>query len=161
MGIEVGLAVAGAGISLLGSEMAASGVKAAGAYNKGIADRNAQVADNKAIMTMQQAGREITRFREEFRGLNDASAQAMRKNGVVISGTALDVLLDNALEAERDMQTINYNAAANASDIREKGVNERLRGNLANYEAKVQAKAMRIQGVTNAISSGAQIYGAL
>jgi hypothetical protein len=160
MGVEVAIAAAGAGLSLMGSEMAASGVREAGRYNKAIADRNADVADNRAQMRVIESGREIVRFREEFRELNAASGQAMRKNGTVISGTALDVLLNNALEAESDIQTIAYNAAADASDLREKGVNERLRGELANYESKAQAKAMRIQGLSNAFSTGYSIYTA-
>ena len=160
MGVEVGLAVAGAGLSLLGGLQAADGVEKAGAYNKKIADRNAKVAENKAEMRVFQAGREITRFREEFRELNDASAQAMRANGVVISGTALDVLLDNALEAEKDIQTIAYNAAADASDLREKGVNERLRGELSAFQAKAQARAMRTAAFGQAFGNAYNIYTA-
>jgi len=159
MGVE--MAVLGAGLSLAGSEAAAQGVKDSAKYNKRITDRNADVLDNRAQQKVFQAGQEIVRFREEFRELNDAAAQTQRKNGVVASsGTALDVLLDNATEAEADMQTIEINAAAQASDLKEQSINERLKGEYALYDAKNQARAMRIQGITKAASTGYSIYTA-
>ena len=69
------------------------------------------------------------------------------KSGIVAtSGTALEVQMANAIEAEKDIQKMKYNAEANASEIREKGVNERLRGELALYESKVRAQSIRYKG---------------
>jgi len=157
MGIE--MAIIGAGVSLMAADAAAQGTTDVGKYNKSIADRNADVADNRAQQRVFQAGQEVVAFREDFRALNDASAQAMRKNGVVAtSGTALDVLMANAEEAEKDVQMIKYNAAAEASDLREKGVNERLRGELALYSAKNEARAIRMKGISDAFKTGYNIY---
>ena len=159
MGVE--MAVLGAAVSLAGSEAAAQGVKDSAKYNKRITDRNADVLENRAQQKVFQAGQEIVRFREEFRDLNDASAQTQRRNGVVAtSGTALDVLLANAVEAETDMQQIEMNAAAEASDLKEQSINEKLKGQYAMYDAKNQARAMRIQGITQAASTGYSMYTA-
>lgn len=159
MGVE--MAVLGAGLSLMGSEAAAQGVTDSAKYNKRITDRNADVLENRAQQKVFQAGQEIVRFREEFRDLNDASAQTQRRNGVVsTSGTALDVLLANAVEAETDMQQIEMNAAAEASDLKEQSINEKLKGQYAMHDAKNQARAMRIQGITKAASTGYSIYTA-
>lgn len=159
MGVE--MAVLGAAVSYAGSEAAAQGITDSAKYNKVITDRNADVLDNRAQQVVFQAGQEIVRFREEFRELNDAAAQTQRKNGVVASsGTALDVLLENAVEAEADIQKIEINAAAQASDLKEQSINQRLKGQYAMFDAKNQARAQRIQGVTQAISTGASLYSA-
>lgn len=159
MGLE--MAALGAAVSLAGSEAAAQGITDSAKYNKKITDRNADVLDNRAQQVVFQAGQEIVRFREEFRELNDAAAQTQRKNGVVASsGTALDVLLENAVEAEADIQKIEINAAAQASDLKEQSINERLKGQYAMHDAKNQARAQRIQGVTQAVSTGYSIYTA-
>ena len=159
MGVE--MAVLGAAVSYAGSEAAAQGITDSAKYNKVITDRNADVLDNRAQQVVFQAGQEIVRFREEFRELNDAAAQTQHKNGVVASsGTALDVLLENAVEAEADIQKIEINAAAQASDLKEQSINERLKGQYAVFDAKNQARAQRIQGVTQAASTGYSIYTA-
>ena len=133
--------------------MAADGTKQVGRYNKQIADRNAKVAEQKAEMALFDASRNAVKFRNDFRGLNDASALAMRKNNVAITGSALDVLLNNALNFEIDNENQRRQAAATASDYRENAVNERLRGQLALYEAKQQATAMKIAAIGKAATT--------
>ena len=140
-------------MGLIGDFMAADSVKATGRYNKQIADRNAKSEEQKAEMALFDASRNAVKFRNDFRGLNDASAMAMRKNNVAITGTALDVLLNNALSFEVDNENQRRQAAATASDFRENAVNERLRGQIAYFEARSQAKAMRIRAVGKAITT--------
>ena len=153
MADPVTLMVIGAGVSTAATFAAADGTKQVGKYNKSIADRNAKVAEQKAEMALFDASRNAVKFRNDFRGLNDASAMAMRKNNVAITGSALDVLLDNALNFEIDNENSRRQAAATASDYRESAVNERLRGQLALYEAKAQAKAMKIGAIGSAFKS--------
>lgn len=148
MGLEAATLMAiGSGVSAIGTFAAAEGTKQVGRYNKQIADRNAKVAEQRAEMALFDASRNAVKFRNDFRGLNDASAMAMRKNNVAITGSALDVLLNNALNFEIDNENQRRQAAATASDYRENAVNERLRGQLALYEAKQQAKAMKIGAI--------------
>lgn len=154
MGLEAATLMAiGAGVSAVGSFSAAEGVKQTGRYNKQIADRNAKVSEQKAEMALFDASRNAVKFRNDFRGLNDASAMAMRKNNVAITGSALDVLLGNALNFEIDNENQRRQAAATASDFRENAVNERLRGQLAYYEAKQQARAMKIAAIGKAVTT--------
>ena len=153
----VTMTLIGAGISAGATVLAADGTKQVGRYSKQIADRNAKVAEQKAEMALFDASRNAVKFRNDFRGLNDASAMAMRKNNVAITGSALDVLLGNALNFEIDNENQRRQAAATASDYRENAVNERLRGQLAYYEAKQQARAMKIA----AIGKAATTYGSV
>ena len=140
-------------MAFIGDFAAADSVKKTGRYNKAVADRNAESEEQKAEMALFDASRNAVKFRNDFRGLNDASAMAMRKNNVAITGTALDVLLNNALSFEVDNENQRRQAAATASDFRENAVNERLRGQIAYFEARSQAKAMRIRAVGKAITT--------
>lgn len=153
----VTMTLIGAGVSAAGTFAAAEGTKQVGRYNKQIADRNAKVAEQKAEMALFDASRNAVKFRNDFRGLNDASALAMRKNNVAITGSALDVLLNNALNFEIDNENQRRQAAATASDYRENALNERLRGQLAYYEAKQQARAMKIAAIGKAATTYGQV----
>jgi len=158
MGLEAATLMAiGSGVSAVGTFAAAEGTKQVGRYNKQIADRNAKVAEQRAEMALFDASRNAVKFRNDFRGLNDASAMAMRKNNVAITGSALDVLLNNALNFEIDNENQRRQAAATASDYRENAVNERLRGQLALYEAKQQAKAMKIGAIGQMFTTYGQV----
>tara|TARA_R100000734_G_scaffold18931_2_gene17113 strand:- start:657 stop:1094 length:438 start_codon:yes stop_codon:yes gene_type:complete len=143
-------------MGFIGDFVGASGVKKAGRFNKAVADRNAESSEQKAEMALFDASRNAVKFRNDFRGLNDASAMAMRKNNVAITGSALDVLLANALNFEIDNENQRRQAAATASDFRENAVNERLRGEIAYFEARSQAKAMKIRAIGKAATT---IYG--
>lgn len=163
MGLELPalLAATGAGVSLIGSEVEAQGITDSAGYTQLIANRNADVLENRAREKIFRAGQDIVRFREEFRELNDAAAQTQRKNGIVATtGTAFDVLLENSVEAEADIQMIEMNAKAEESDLKEQSINEKLRGQLAMYDAKNAARAARFRGMTQAFSTGYSMYTA-
>ena len=160
MGLELPalLALSGAGVSLIGAEQQAKGVRTAGKYAKAVGERNFKVAETKAEMRVFQAAQDIVRFREDFRDLNDSSGQAFRFNGVVAtSGTALDVQLANALEADIEIATIDLNARREAQDLRDQGLNARLEGDLRNYESKVTAGAIRMGAIADTFKAGAAI----
>ena len=150
----------GMGVSLIASNAAADAQAAAGRYNKAVADRNAAVLDQKAQQEIFRTGQEIVRFREQFSDLQAQTGSAFRYNNVVASsGTALDVLLENAQQADADVEMMRYNGAARASDLEQEGVNQRLKGEVANLEAQIMAKTTRMQGFMsfgNSLMSGAE-----
>jgi len=152
---------AGAGVSLLAGNAAANAASAAGRYNKQIADRNKQLLDRQAEQAVFRAGQEVVRFRENFYDLQAASAAALRFNGVVASsGTALDVLLDNAMQADAQIAAIQYNGVAEARDLRQEGINQQLQGNIAQLEANTQASAIRASTATSLFKGSISAYDA-
>ena len=155
--ITAALAIGGMAATAIGTQQAAKGVKQAGEYNYGVAKRNEKAAQQKAKLVKLMTERDIIDFRSQFRVLNKAAAQRFMKSGIVAtSGTALEGQMANAIEAEKDIQKMKYNAEANASEIREKGVNERLRGEMALYESKVQAQSIRMKGFGSLLGQGMQ-----
>jgi len=93
--------------------------------------------------------------------LQAASAAALRFNGVVASsGTALDVLLDNAMQADAQIAAIQYNGVAEARDLRQEGINQQLQGNIAQLEANTQASAIRASTATSLFKGSISAYDA-
>ena len=169
MGVE--LAIAGTVISALGSYSAARGAKAQGKaalrtaqYNKAIRDRNARVADQEAELRERVGDREVREFREDFGKLQARAGVAFRKSGVIASsGTPLEVMMQNANEAEEDVQTIRLQAATDAGRMRQQGVNQRLAGQLALLEgrsrkmaADIQARSKYFEAATTLAMGGAK-----
>ena len=152
MGIETAI-IAGTVAAVGGSMMAASGSKAAGSaarqtgeYNKSIRDRNARLADSNADLRERATGQQEVRFRKQIAALQAQTGTAYRKSGVIASsGTPLEVLMQNANEAEEDIELNRRQGATEAGQMREQGVNERLQGQLTLLGAQQQERAYKMQ----------------
>ena len=153
MGVEVALLAAGTAVSAYGPMQTAAGMTAAGRaamqtaeVNKKVRDRNARVADQEAKLRERVGGSEVVRFRKQFEKLQARAGTAYRKSGVIATtGTPLEVLRDNANEAEEEIQTIRLTAATDAGRMREQGVNQRLAGQVALLEGRQQKLAYDIK----------------
>ena len=148
------IAAGATAISFMGQMKAAEGAEKAGRHSLEVSKRNQKVAENKAKLLKHRAEMDIVDFRADFDKLNKAAAQTYMKNGIVsTSGTALEVQMANAMEAEMDVQKIRANAEADSADLKERGINERLRGELAFQQAKVSAQSMRTQAFSSLLSN--------
>ena len=167
--MATGLMIAGTAVSAFGQMQTASGMKAAGKaamqtaeFNKGVRDRNARVADQEAKLRERVGGSEVVRFRKQFDKLQARAGTAYRKSGVIAStGTPLEVLRDNANEAEEEVQTIRLTAATDAGRMREQGVNQRLAGQVALLEGRqqklsydIRARSARMGALTTLAKGG-------
>lgn len=154
----------GTGVSAMGSLQSASGMRAAGAqarrtaeYNASIRERNAKVAEQNADLRERVGDREVIRFEKKFSKLEARASTAYRKSGVISSsGTPLEVMMQNANEAEEEKQLIGLAARTEAGQMREAGVNERLAGQLAILEGRARQQAYNTQArgeMFNAVKS--------
>ncbi len=145
--------IAGTAFSAYGQMQQASAMKAAGRasmqtaeYNKSVRDRNARVSEQEAALRTRVGDQEVVRFRKQFEKLQAQAGTAYRKSGVIAStGTPLEVMRDNANEAEEEIQTIRLTAATDAGRLREQGVNQRLAGQVALLEGRQQQLAYNIK----------------
>lgn len=150
----------GAGISLMGSFSGASGVSAAGRYKQQIANRNASVADQKADLAIFRSEQDIVKFRSQYSSiLGEQTVQFNKANIMTGTGTALELAMASAEEMDADIANMEYNAKAQASDLKDQATGLRLGGTLARYEAKSRAKAMRVAAVGKAMGSAYTING--
>ena len=137
---------AGAALSFMGSMQAASATSAAGRYNQQVAERNAKVAEQKAALTIFRSEQDIVKFRSQYDGLaGEQEVQYNKANIMTGTGSALEVAMASAEEMDADIANIEYSAKAEAADLKDQAANQRFRGILARFEAKAQAKAMRMK----------------
>ena len=146
--------IAGAALSFMGSMSAASATSAAGRYNQQVAERNAKVAEQKAALTIFRSEQDIVKFRSQYGGLaGEQEVQYNKANIMTGTGSALEVAMASAEEMDADIANMEYNAKAQASDLKDQATGLRLGGTLARYEAKSRAKAMRVAAVGKAMGS--------
>ena len=165
--IGLGTSAIGTGISFMGAQQQAAGMRAAGRaamqtaeYNAAIRRRNERVAKQEADLRERVGDREALRFRKQFSKLQARTGTAYRKGGVAAStGTPLIVMMDNANEAEEEVQLLGLQARTDAGRMREQGVNQRLAGELALLEGRLQqlgfnirARAAQTQAFSNLFS---------
>ena len=156
------LMAAGAAVQVVGQISAAQASKRAGeaaartaAYNQRIRERNEKVAQQQAEIRERVGGQEIADFTERYRGLQAQAATRFRKSGVLAStGTPLQVLLDSDVEADEEKQMIALTARTQAGEMRERGANQRLAGQLTMLEGQQIREAART-------ASRAQMFAAL
>lgn len=160
--------MASTALQLYGAMQQAKGLRAAGAaamrtaeFNNAIRKRNERVARQEADLRERVGDREAIRFRKNFRKLQDKADTAFRKGGVATgTGTPILVAMENANEAEEEVQLIGLQARTDAGRLREQGVNQRLAGQVTLLEGRARqqafntrAKTAMISGISNAIES--------
>lgn len=144
--------------------MAAEAVGALGAINEGKAgklagDYNAQVAENNAVYSRQQATEEERRSRSLARKAIGEMRAGYGASGITLQGSAMDVLEESAFNAELDALTIRAGGEAKAAAYRNEARMERIAGKNAMKAAKLRAAGLLIQGgqkaAMQAMSAGA------
>jgi len=111
---------------------------AIGKYNQGVANRNAEVAEQEAIAIEKQSEFDIAQFDKQFTKLEGETQVALSKSGVVSgTGTAYRIAMQNALEAELQKNIIQYNAKVGAAKKIEEANFARIQGNIARQQAKL------------------------
>tara|TARA_R100000808_G_scaffold11492_1_gene29440 strand:+ start:1183 stop:1683 length:501 start_codon:yes stop_codon:yes gene_type:complete len=148
--------MASAGISAGASLLAGQQAMAAGRYQQSIADRNAQVYNNKANQAIVMGEYNVKQFENRFASLQSATEMAFLKSGVVTSeGTPIEVMKNNIAEAELEKENIKYNAKIQSDDYKESAVLSRMEGDLAMY----RARSARTSAILGAGSSLLGAYG--
>ena len=127
-----------AGVSAAGSLLAGQSAMAAGRYQKGIADRNAEIYDSKADQALAIGERNVKVFNKSFAKQQASTEVAYIAAGVRLSGTPLEVLEHNLTEAEMERQNILYDSQVTSDDFRQQAISSRLEGEYAMFNARAQ-----------------------
>jgi len=161
MWVAAAAAVAGAVVQSKGAKAEAKGAATAANYNARIADRNAKVADIQAEQTLLINKIESQTAAERFRDLQSSLNVAYAKSGVLVgSGTARLVEEENAREFDEEQAARLMIAESEAQSFREKGVNQRLEGNLQRISARNYLTAGRYKSqaaLIGGVSKGASL----
>ena len=157
---------ASAAFSMLGSVGQASSLRAQGRaeqaafdYNAKIRERNAKALDIEAEQRIFGEEFAIEDFRDDFRDLNNQAGQAFRKNGwIAESGTAAKVLIANAAEADEEIAMRRWQALTDSQALRERGVNERLRGELDTMSGRLRRSSRDSQAGQALLAGAGKMY---
>lgn len=150
-----------AGASLLsasGSIRAGKAEAAAQNFNAQISERNAKVADQQAEVTRMRTELDIQDFRRDFRDFQGFQAQLYRHNGfVATSGTPLQVLLESAEEADRQIADMRYNGSVESMKLLEQAAQDRMQADLNRMYGSEARTASYYQAGSSLLSGGSTI----
>ena len=120
---------------------ALAGISQAGAigkFNQDVSNRNALVKENEAKILDDKLALDLSRFNKAFEKLEGTTNVALAKSGVVMdSGSAYNIQLSNAYEAQLQKQLIKYNSQVAAANKMEEANFARISGVIARNEAKL------------------------
>jgi hypothetical protein len=109
-----------------------------GKFNQAVNERNAKVLEGQALQIEQKAEFDVAQFNKKFQKLEGTTKVALAKSGVVMdSGSAYNIQLSNAFEAELQKQLIEYNAKVASANKIEEANFARISGQMARNQAKL------------------------
>lgn len=145
MGWEIGLAIAGAMLSAVGTFVSAQDQADMSEYNAAVAQQNAELATQKAAYDEKLHNQEVRRFLASQRALYG-------KSGVVADeGSPLLVMDETVKKGAMDALAIRY--GGQLESLRAKSA-----ANLYNMQADNIRTAGAISAGTSLLSSGAKIF---
>ena len=145
----------GAGVSAVGSLLGGQAAMAAGSYQQSIAERNANVYEDKADQAIKIGERNVKTFNKAFNKVLSSTESAYIGSGVRLSGTPLEILEHNLAEAEIERMNIMYDAKVQNYDFKEQAVMARMQGEVAMF----QARSQRTASYLNAAGTLVNVYG--
>jgi hypothetical protein len=123
-----------------------------GKYNQAVNNRNALILEGQADQIEAKADFDIAQFRKNFTKIEGQTKVALAKSGVVMdSGSAYNIQLSNAYEAQLQKQLIEYNAKVASANKIEEANFARIRGAMARQESKLAQ-------ITTVAQTGSNIY---
>ena len=109
-----------------------------GKYNQAVQNRNAQVLEGQAAQIEQKAEFDIAQFAKSFKKMEGETRVNLVKSGVQIgSGSAYNIELSNALEAELQKNLISYNSKVASANKMEEANFAKISGVMARNSAKM------------------------
>ncbi len=130
-----------------------------------VSDYNQKVAENSALQAQQQAALEAEKVRRRNAALAGRQRAVFGKNGVLISGSAEDILYDSALQGELDRMTAIYSGQVQSSFYQSQGTLAKMQGQAAVSAARNSAVGSVLSGAGSAagaysrIPQGTKSYG--
>jgi len=109
-----------------------------GKYNQAINERNALTLESQADQIEKKAEFDIAQFEKNFTKIEGQTKVALAKSGVVMdSGSAYNIQLSNAYEAQLQKELIKYNSQVAVSNKMEEANFARISGQIARNQAKL------------------------
>ena len=140
---------AAAGAAVVGCIMGYNGNMAAAKNAQAVADYNAEVAENEAVLLARAKRDQEEGLRKQSDRLEGAQRAAISKSGVQIKGSALQTLADTYFNTEMDALRIQY-----ASDVQQTAA--QASATLARTEGSARASGLKTQAYQSLLSGGSK-----
>ena len=135
-----------AGISAGGSLLAGQSAMAAGKFTQNVANKNAEILEGKSETALQIGQNNLKIAEKQYEKAQAATDVSLVAAGVKLDqGTPLEILNNNLSEFELQKLNIEYDANMTSYDFLMQATNERLRGEMAVYQARQQRAASFIK----------------
>ena len=135
-----------AGISAGGSLLAGQSAMAAGKFTQNVANKNAQILEDKSETALQIGQNNLKIAEKQYEKAQAATDVSLVAAGVKLDqGTPLEILNNNLSEFELQKLNIEYDANMTSYDFLMQATNEKLRGEMAMYQARQQRAASFIK----------------
>jgi len=108
--LNIGSSIYGASLQRRITAANTNVIQAQGAYQGAVAEYNAAVARSQALALETVADIDIARQRKIATRLRGTQVAGYAKAGVKLEGSPLEVMIDSAAEAEKDIAITRYNA---------------------------------------------------
>ncbi len=134
--------------------LSAYGTYQQGAYQKGMGEYQAKVAERDAQSTLEAGASQEASFRKKARAQRGSNIVNIAKSGVAMKGSPLLVMTEIARETEDEAYNIRRNAQVTADNYRSQAGAYRLAGSYAYKQGLIGAGATLMQGGSNAYKQG-------
>ena len=123
-----------------------------GKFNQRVNNRNALILEGQAEQLEKKAEFDIAQFEKNFTKIEGQTKVALAKSGVVMdSGSAYNIQLSNAYEAQLQKELIKYNSQVAVANKMEEANFARIRGTMARNESKLAQ-------ISTVAQTGSNIY---
>ena len=154
------LGVAGGVMSYNASKKAGKAQQEAYEQQAKVNERNAKVLDAQALLLGRSTEYNIQRFRRQFDKVQSTTRTAIHKSGFRSdTGTGLVLMVENAREAQDQIDIMRYNTSVEQDQLREEALQQRLGadmnvqyGRAAKAGGYASGRAGLLSGVTTAAS---------
>ena len=136
------LSVIGGVVSGIGAAMGAN-AQAAGL------DASAKFKDRQAVMETEAGGAEARRIQGQVDRVGGAQRAGFAANGVALTGSAEDVLLDSAEEGALDVATVRWNSRLRADNLKYEAKIDRMNAKTAKRSAPLAFLAPTLSGLAS------------
>jgi len=152
-----GLTALAVGGQVLGGIMGSKGNQAAARAAQQVAEYNAQVAENEAILLQRQKREEEAALRRQSDRLISTQRVATAKSGIQMSGSPLQALADAYFNTEKDAARIQYASSIQQMQKESEATLSRLEGQATAQALRIQAQQSLLGGFTDAAATGATL----
>ena len=136
----------------VGTAVSAYGAYQQGKMQKQLNDYNAKVAMQNKIAVAEKAEYDKEQLKRRVRKLKGSTVVAFAKAGVDgTEGTAIDIFEELAIESEKDLLMIQYNA-----DLKARGYE--IEAQTASYTGAMAYKAGKMRAASTLLTGGSSTY---